>query len=720
MIDSSYTTSHPTDPSDLFFGRQAEISWVIGQLGRGQRVLIVCGAPLIGKSSLLRQLDRRLPRGVLPVYLDAGNAEGWEGVSPLLRIAGQVGLRARERVDLRVAPPDAAPFAEHPSTAWQAYLAALSAQLDGQQIVFLIDNAERSAPEWLHALYRSGTALVLAAADRERLAGSLPELGVAPPSITLGALDTEAARTLVKALVAQKAQIDPWAVRRILEVTSRQPHYTVQFCHTLLRCCAHRSMLTPPDVEEALDLILNEPHAEFATAWGSSLPHEQAILSVFAATRGLAGIATQYDVQKLCSRHGRAFPLRDIVATLERLVGRGILERLGANSYRFTLELFRLWVGRRYPPDLVLRGGFRRFTWPEAGAFLSALRQTLDRRWLRGASLAVLAVIVFLIILVPALRSRDGGEASVLSERTLTARASVAPAHTRTPVQAPTHTPPPAPASALPGYDLVMMSREDPESTWQIYVMNTRTGKRLRLTDTDSNERTPRWSPDSSKLIFASDRDGNREIYAMDLLDDNHLANLTQHKAPDWQPAWSPDGGRVAFSSYRDQNWEIYLVHADGTGLERLTEHPQNDFSPTWSPDGRLLFASRRHGDADLFVLDLDTRELSQLTESERDEYDPAWSPDGRWIAFVTQFEDQSDIYVMRADGTDPVNVTHSPYANDFQPTWTADSEELVFVSYTSARGTHDLFRMPRDASRVIPVTEDEKDNLAPSVRDAP
>jgi Tol biopolymer transport system component len=270
---------------------------------------------------------------------------------------------------------------------------------------------------------------------------------------------------------------------------------------------------------------------------------------------------------------------------------------------------------------------------------------------------------------------------------------------------------------ALPGYDLLMMSREGTEAPWQIYTMNSRMGKHMRLTNTDSNERTPEWAPDGGALTFASDRDGNREIYIMDLTGDSSPANLTRHKAPDWQPAWSPDGTRVAFSSHRDENWEIYLVNIDGTGLVRLTEHPENDFSPTWSPDGRVLFVSRRHGDADLFVMDLDRRELAQLTKSELDEYDPAWSPDGRWIAFVTQMGNQSDIFVMRADGADPVNLTDSMYANDFQPTWTADSEELVFVSYTAARGTHDLFRMRRDGSGVIQLTDDEHDNLAPSVR---
>jgi Tol biopolymer transport system component len=255
-------------------------------------------------------------------------------------------------------------------------------------------------------------------------------------------------------------------------------------------------------------------------------------------------------------------------------------------------------------------------------------------------------------------------------------------------------------------------------------VMNSHTQKMLRITDTTSNERTPKWSPDGDKLVFASDRDGNREVYIFDLADvvdgttKTQPFNLTQHKAPDWQPAWSPDGQRVAFSSYRDGNWEIYVVNVDGTGLTRLTDQPESDFSPTWSPDGKhVLFASRRRGDADLFTADIETGTPNQLTKGELDEYDPAWSPNGEWIAFVTQIGEQSDIFCMRADGADPVNLTNSLYANDFQPAWTPDSEWLVFVSYTTANGDHDIYRMRRDGSEVTPVTDDTADNLAPSWR---
>jgi Tol biopolymer transport system component len=271
----------------------------------------------------------------------------------------------------------------------------------------------------------------------------------------------------------------------------------------------------------------------------------------------------------------------------------------------------------------------------------------------------------------------------------------------------------------LPGYDLVCMSRTGEDEPWQIIALNPRSGETVAITQTSSNERTPRWSPDGRRLAFASDRDGEREVYVMDLSQPQAApVNISQHPAPDWQPAWSPDGRRVAFASYRDDNWEIYVADADGSNLTRLTEHAENDFAPSWSPDGhRLVFVSRRYADADLFVIDVETRALTQLTTGQWNEFEPAWSPDGAWIAFVTQIEDQGDIFVMRADGSEAVNVTQSPYANDFQPAWTPDSEWLIYVTYTTAKGDHDLWAMRRDGSDARPLIEDARDDLAPNWR---
>jgi Tol biopolymer transport system component len=543
--------------------------------------------------------------------------------------------------------------------------------------------------------------------------------------MTLGPLDSDAAESLARALVTPQTQIDPWAVRRILEITSNQPHYIRLFCRVLLDCCAQRSPLTPSDIEEALPAFFETPQTEFVDAWQSLPNAEQYVLSAFAALKGHGGIATSYEVHKSCTRNGILLALPEVTATLDRLIQRRLLERLGANSYRFALELFRLWVAGHRPPDQVLRDRPWRLRWQSLLGHLGTLGQSLAEHWPRWAIVAGLVVVGTVLILPMLLRATRSystsrqGLATPLPAATWTVARVAARA-----TPAPTATSVPAPLVALPGNDLAVMSRANRDAPWQLYAMNSLTGERQRLTKTTSDELTPRWSPDGRKLLFASYRNGEREVYVMDLAavvqgaGDEAIVNLSRHTAADWQPAWSPDGMRVAFSSYRDGNWEIYAVRADGTDMARLTNDPATDFSPSWSPDGtRLLFMSRRSGDADLFVLDLATSKLTQLTHGKRDEYEPAWSPDGEWMAFVTQMDDQSDIWVMHADGSEPVNLTQSRYADDFSPAWYCGSDWLLYVSYTSAEGNYGVFRMRRDGTGVTRVTESKVDNLAPDWR---
>jgi len=719
MIDPSLAMNQSIDDSRAFFGRQTEIAWLIDQLARGQRPLVIYGARRIGKSSLLRQLVHRLPDTQLAVYLDAGKARGWVSVSPLSQIAGEIGRSVRERTGVHVEPPEAAPFTDDPVGAWQTYFHALTARLDRKLLVLLIDNAERAAPEWLRVLLQARSPAVLATARRDLMAELFPEVMAAAPSTILGPLDNDAAEALTKALVTQKSQIDPWAVRRILEMTSNHPYYIWLLCRALLECCSYRSPLMPSDVKEALKFLLDTSLADFVATWESLNPREHYILSAFGALRGRGGIATEYDIQKACSRYGLS--VHNVAITLNSLHQRGLLEKLGASSYRFALELFRLWVHHRHPPHEVFRQGLWRFSRSDVAGHFATLRHALSRRWTLWVSLA--AVVLIVILQSVLWQGEPSPTATPIPPTAMTAESTGATL-SFVPGTIAMDTPVLTPEAVLPGYDVAFMSRVDREAPWQIYVFNSRTGKRLRLTETNSNERTPRWSPDGRRLVFVSHRDGNREVYVMNLkdalrgADSSRLINLTRDEAPDWQPVWSPDGDRVAFSSYRDENWEIYVVHTDGTHLVRLTEHSESDFSPAWSPDGKkLLFVSRRHGDADLFIVDTGTGERTQLTEGKLDQYDPCWSPDGEWIAFVTQIGDQSDVFVMRADGSDPVNLTNSAYANDFQPTWAPDSEWLLFVSYTAAEGDHELYRMRRDGSEVTKLTDDHSDNLAPNWR---
>ena len=67
--------------------------------------------------------------------------------------------------------------------------------------------------------------------------------------------------------------------------------------------------------------------------------------------------------------------------------------------------------------------------------------------------------------------------------------------------------------------------------------------------------------------------------------DGSGQTRLTDNPADDGRPIWSPDGSRIAFASDRDGNWEIYVMNADGSGQTRLTDNPAWDFSPSWSTE---------------------------------------------------------------------------------------------------------------------------------------
>ena len=170
----------------------------------------------------------------------------------------------------------------------------------------------------------------------------------------------------------------------------------------------------------------------------------------------------------------------------------------------------------------------------------------------------------------------------------------------------------------------------------EIYVMDADGGNLRRLTNNSDGDRDPVWSPDGKRIAFKSDRDGHvnvhgwptHDIYVMDT-DGSNQQNLTNNPADDWDPPWSPDGKRIAFMADRKGNLEkfnIYVMDADGGNLQNLTNHRAWDGSPSWSPDSqRIVFHSERDGDYEIYVMDADGGNLQNLTNHPRDDSSPAW-----------------------------------------------------------------------------------------------
>ena len=74
----------------------------------------------------------------------------------------------------------------------------------------------------------------------------------------------------------------------------------------------------------------------------------------------------------------------------------------------------------------------------------------------------------------------------------------------------------------------------------------------------------------------------------------------------DIRPAVSPDGKRVAFTSTRDGNYDIYVMNIDGSNVERVTSGDERDDYPAWHPDSaRVVFVGERAGKFDLYMADV-------------------------------------------------------------------------------------------------------------------
>jgi Tol biopolymer transport system component len=106
--------------------------------------------------------------------------------------------------------------------------------------------------------------------------------------------------------------------------------------------------------------------------------------------------------------------------------------------------------------------------------------------------------------------------------------------------------------------------------------------------------RSPAWLPDGRILYSGCWQDA---CGIMVMHGDGSYPRQVAAGGNETNPEASPDGGQVAFMSQRDGNWEVYVVNLDGSGLTRLTRDPANDGLPAWSPNGRYLaFVSDRDG----------------------------------------------------------------------------------------------------------------------------
>jgi len=217
----------------------------------------------------------------------------------------------------------------------------------------------------------------------------------------------------------------------------------------------------------------------------------------------------------------------------------------------------------------------------------------------------------------------------------------------------------------------------------------------------------PSWSPDGRTLAYTAYSPTGADIVLSRIYEGLPLQRPAKGLGNNYLPVFSPDGTRIAFMSTRDGQAEIYVMNVDGSNLRRLTNHPQDDVTPTWSPSGaQVAFTSTRSGRPLIYVMNAaDGSDVRLITPDESEADRPTWSPAPyNEIAFTARTGNWYDIKVYDVATGRIRLITHGEGSNE-SPAFSPTGRHLAFTS--TRTGTSQIFTIGRDGNGIKQITRE-------------
>jgi TolB protein len=252
----------------------------------------------------------------------------------------------------------------------------------------------------------------------------------------------------------------------------------------------------------------------------------------------------------------------------------------------------------------------------------------------------------------------------------------------------------------------------------EIWLMDYDGANQQQVTHLKSISLTPRWSPDATRIAFtcfAPFRGVTSAQICIYSAASDRLIAFPRYRGTNGSPAWSPDGNEIAFMSSQNGDPEIFISDATGAHLRRITFAAGVSTSPTWNPKTgkQLAFVSDRAGAPVLYTSNTDGSNVEKVNLPDMGYVvDPAWSPNGQLLAFSWRRPSGNyDIYVMEIASQQLVELTRDAARNE-RPSWAPDGRHIVFES--TRTGTRQIWSMLADGSQPHQLTY-EGQNESPS-----
>jgi serine/threonine protein kinase len=180
-------------------------------------------------------------------------------------------------------------------------------------------------------------------------------------------------------------------------------------------------------------------------------------------------------------------------------------------------------------------------------------------------------------------------------------------------------------------------------------------------------------------LIFDTQprRSGLRELEISDGAATDVARWIARGNSVNRQPRYSLDDRRILFASNRSGNTDIWQVDVASGAVARLTDHPASDYDPAVTTDGRLLFSSNRNGHFEVYLAEADGSTPRQITNDGIGAENPTATPDGKWLVYVSTHPDKKGIWKIRSDGSDATMLVPG---NVLLPEVSPDGDWVLYV----------------------------------------
>jgi Tol biopolymer transport system component len=264
----------------------------------------------------------------------------------------------------------------------------------------------------------------------------------------------------------------------------------------------------------------------------------------------------------------------------------------------------------------------------------------------------------------------------------------------------------------------------------EIYSINVDGSDPKNLTNDPGIDENPDVSPDGKQVVWASDRGGERlHLWVMNI-DGSNQRQLTFDSGGDNSPRWSPDGKKIAFA----RGTAIMVTDVEGgkpevafRGGNLATADPcqVGGFPGGWSPDGREITyysADAARGTSNVCIVDLESSKVTVVPQTPGFHAEPTWSRDGRYLAYRSIRGGNNDVYTYDLKTNTERRLTDVPDL-DIEPNWSPDGEWIVFASGRNSEGIRsaevpvcciDIYIMRKDGSDVRQVTTDPAKDSEP------